>query len=146
MITRFIACASVFAVIMSASAALADDVDMSAEQRAKNIKAYEARKAQGLVDTPRGGRGAGQQPQRAQKPQQQSQQQAMQRAKRCQDAINDAQNTAVGTSVLSSAVGFLPFGGVGSGIANAAAGVGANAAGEIARQKAAASVQGNCGG
>lgn len=72
------------------------------------------------------------------------QQQAMERAKRCQDAMNDAQNTAVGTSVLSSAVGFLPFGGVGSGVANAAAGIGANAAGEIARQKAAAAVQGNC--
>lgn len=74
------------------------------------------------------------------------QQQAMERAKRCQDAMNDAQTTAVGTSVLSSAVGFLPFGGAASGMASAAAGVGASAAGEIARQKAAASVQGNCGG
>lgn len=74
------------------------------------------------------------------------QQQAMERARRCQEAMNDAQTTAVGTSVLSSAVGFLPFGGVGSGVANAAAGMGATAAGEIARQKAAASVQGNCGG
>lgn len=72
------------------------------------------------------------------------QQQAMERAKRCQDAVNDAQAAAVGTSVLSSAVGFLPFGG--SGVANAAANMGASAAGEIARQKAAASVQGNCGG
>ncbi len=145
MITRFIACASMFAVVMSASAALADDVGLSAAERAKNIKAYEARKAQGLAtDTPRGGRGAGQLPQRAQK--QNPQQQAMERAKRCQDAVNDAQNTAVGTSVLSSAVGFLPFGGAASGVASAAAGVGASAAGEIARQKAAASVQGNCGG
>lgn len=71
------------------------------------------------------------------------QQQAMERAKRCQDAVNDAQNTAVGTSVLSSAVGFLPFGSAASSVA---ANVGATAAGEIARQKAAAAVQGNCGG
>jgi hypothetical protein len=75
---------------------------------------------------------------------QQQEQQAMQRAQRCQDAINDAQNTAVGTSVLSSAVGFLPFGGAASGVASAAAGMGATAAGEIARQKAAAAVHGNC--
>lgn len=72
------------------------------------------------------------------------QQQAMQRVKRCQEAITDAQNTAVGTSVLSTAVGFLPFGGAASGVASAAANVGVSAAGEIARQKAAAAVQGNC--
>ncbi|EGP06322.1 hypothetical protein CSIRO_4133 [Bradyrhizobiaceae bacterium SG-6C] len=71
------------------------------------------------------------------------QQQAMERARRCQDAVNDAQTTAVGTSVLSSAVGFLPFGSAASSVA---ANVGATAAGEIARQKAAAAVQGNCGG
>lgn len=161
MITRLIACASVFAVIMSASGALADDVGLSAAERAKNIKAYEARKAQGqTTDTSRGGRAMkyhsmgqqppqaqkqhsmGQQPQRAQK--QNPQQQAMERARRCQEAMNDAQNTAVGTSVLSSAVGFLPFGGAASGVASAAANVGATAAGELARQKAAAAVQGNC--
>lgn len=72
------------------------------------------------------------------------QEQAMQRAKRCQEAIADAQNTAVGTSVLSTAVGFLPFGGAASGVASAAANVGVSAAGEIARQKAAAAVQGSC--
>lgn len=72
------------------------------------------------------------------------QQQAMQRVKRCQEAMADAQNTAVGTSVLSTAVGFLPFGGAASGVASAAANVGVSAAGEIARQKAAATVQGNC--
>jgi hypothetical protein len=71
------------------------------------------------------------------------QQQAVERARRCQDAVNDAQNTAVGTSVLSSAVGLLPFGSAASSVA---ANVGATAAGEIARQKAAAAVQGNCGG
>ena len=71
------------------------------------------------------------------------QQQAMERAKRCQDAVNNAQGTAVGTSVLSSAVGFLPFGSVAS---SAAANIGATAAGELARQKAAADIQGNCGG
>jgi len=74
------------------------------------------------------------------------QQQAMEQARRCQDAVNDAQNTAVGTSILSSAVGFLPFGGAASGVASAAANVGATAVGEVARQKSAAAVQGNCGG
>jgi hypothetical protein len=49
----------------------------------------------------------------------------------------------VGTSVLSSAVGFLPFGSVAS---SAAANIGATAAGELARQKAAADMQGQCGG
>lgn len=72
------------------------------------------------------------------------QEQAMQRVKRCQKAMADAQNTALGTSVLSTAVGFLPFGGAASGVASAAANVGVSAAGEIARQKAAAAVQGNC--
>ena len=71
------------------------------------------------------------------------QQQALEQARRCQDAVNDAQNTAVGTSVLSSAVGFLPFGSAASSVA---ANVGTTAAGEIARQKAATAVQGNCGG
>lgn len=71
------------------------------------------------------------------------QQEAMERARRCQDAVNNAQGTAVGTSVLSSAVGFLPFGSVAS---SAAANIGATAAGELARQKAAADVQGQCGG
>ena len=70
----------------------------------------------------------------------------MERARRCQDAVTSAQNTAIGTSVLSSAVGFLPFGGAAAGVASAAATVGATAAGEIARQKADAAVQGNCGG
>lgn len=71
------------------------------------------------------------------------QQEAMERARRCQDAVNNAQGTAVGTSVLSSAVGFLPFGSVAS---SAAANIGATAASELARQKAAADVQGQCGG
>lgn len=75
-----------------------------------------------------------------------SQQQAMERAKRCQEAVTSQQNTAVGTSILSSAVGFIPFGGAASGVASAAANVGASAAGDIARQKADAAVQGNCGG
>ena len=74
------------------------------------------------------------------------QQQAVERARRCQEAVASAQNPAIGTSVLSSAVGFLPFGGAASGVASAAANVGATAAGEIARQKADAAVQGNCGG
>ena len=134
MLRRFMACTSVLTLIASAAGSMADDVGLSAAERAKNIKAYEARKAQGLTtDSARGGRGAGQQPQ-----------QARQRAQRCQEALNDAQNTAVGASVLSHAAGFLQFGGTASGIAGAAAGVGATAAGEIARQKATAAVQGNC--
>ncbi len=142
MITRFIAFALTLLLLTPGSvlSVMADDVGLSAAERAKNIKAYEARKAQGLVPdnaNQRGARGAGQR-------QQQQEQQAMQRAKRCQDAVNDAQNTAVGTSVLSGAIGFLPFGGAASGVASAAAGMGATAAGEIARQKAAAAVQGNC--
>lgn len=115
MLRRFMACTSVLTLIASAAGSMADDVGLSAAERAKNIKAYEARKAQGLTtDSARGGRGAGQQPQRAQ--------QARQRAQRCQEALNDAQNTAVGASVLSHAAGFLPFGGTASGIAGAAAG------------------------
>lgn len=145
MVLRFVAFALTLLLLTPGSilSTMADDVGLSAAERAKNIKAYEARKAQGsATDTPRGGRGVSQQPQRAQK----QQQQAMERAKRCQDAVTNAQNTAVGTSVLSSAVGFLPFGGVASGVTSAAANVGATAAGEIARQKADAAVQGNCGG
>jgi hypothetical protein len=153
MIIRFIAFALTLLLLTPGSvlSVMADDVGLSAAERAKNIKANEARKAQGqTTDTSRGARAMkhhsmGQQPPRVQKPQRQAQeQQAMQRAKRCQDAINDAQNTAVGTSVLSSAVGFLPFGGAASGVASAAAGMGATVGGEIARQKAAAAVQGNC--
>ena len=71
------------------------------------------------------------------------QQQAAQRARRCQDAVANAQVTEADTSVLSSAVGFLPFGSAASG---AAANIGATAAGELARQKAAADIQGHCGG
>lgn len=155
MILRFIAFALTLLLLTPGSvlSVMADDVGLSAAERAKNIKAHEARKAQGqTTDTSRGGRAMKhhsmeQQPPRAQKQQQrqqQQEQQAMQRAQRCQDAVNDAQNTAVGTSVLSSAVGFLPFGGAASGVASAAAGMGATVGGEIARQKAAAAVQGNC--
>jgi TctA family transporter len=66
---------------------------------------------------------------------------AEERVKRCQDAVANAQAADVGTSVLSSAVGFLPFG---SAAASAAANIGTSAAGELARRKAAADVQGNC--
>ncbi|MBB5054722.1 preprotein translocase subunit SecF [Afipia massiliensis] len=168
MVLRFIAFALTLLLLTPGSvlSVMADDVGLSAAERAKNIKASEARKAQGqATDTSRDVRAMkyhrmgqqppqaqkqhsmGQQPPRAQKQQQrrqQQEQQAMQQAKRCQDAINDAQNTAVGTSVLSSAVGFLPFGGTASGVAGAAAGMGATVGGEITRQKAAAAVQGNC--
>jgi len=139
MLRRFMTCTLGLSLLAAASGSMADNVEMSPAERAAKVKAYEARKAQGL--TPDAPRGRGADKQRAQK---QAQQQAQERAQRCQDAINDAQKTAVGASVLTSAVGFLPFAGAASGIANAAAGVGASAAGEIARQKAAAAVQGNC--
>lgn len=145
MVLRFVTCALLFVFVGSSSVALADDVALSAAERAKNIKAYQARKAQGLeTDSARGGRGAaGQQPQRAQQQPraqqpQRAQQEAMQRAKRCQEAMNDAQNTAMGASVASSVVGFIPFGGAASSVVGAAAGVGSMAAGEVARQKMAA--------
>lgn len=73
----------------------------------------------------------------------QQQQQAAERAQRCADAVSNAQGAEVGTSVLSSAVGLLPFGSAASSVA---ANVGTAAAGELVRQKAAAAVQGNCGG
>ncbi|CAN5208502.1 hypothetical protein BH10PSE11_BH10PSE11_15860 [soil metagenome] len=148
MILRFIAFALTLLVFTPGSvlSVVADDVGLSAAERAKNIKAYEARKAQGqATDAPRGARMGQQphqaqqvQPQRAQQRAQQQQQQAMQQAKRCQDAVNDAQNAAMGASVASSVVGFIPFGGVASSVVGAAAGVGSMAAGEVARQKMAA--------
>lgn len=143
MVLRFIAFALTLLLLTPGSvlSVMADDVGLSAAERAANIKAYEARKAHGQADTPRGGRAAGQRTQQSQ--QQRAQQQAAERARRCQDAVNNAQGTAVGTSVLSSAVGFLPFG---SAAASAAANIGTSAAGELARQKAANDVQGNCGG
>lgn len=139
MVIRFIAFALtlLFLAPGSALSVMADNVGEPAQAKAARAKAHAERKAQGLAPETAKQRGA-----RGQR--QQEQQQAMQRARRCQDAINNAQNTAVGTSVLSSAVGFLPFGGAASGVANAAAGLGATAAGEIARQKAEAAVQGNC--
>ena len=145
MVARFIAFALTLLLLTPGSllSVMADDVGLSPAERAANIKAYEARKAQGLADTPRGGRSAGQQRTQQQQQQQRAQQQAAERARRCAEAMNNAQGTAVGTSVLSSAVGFLPFGGAAS---SAAANIGATAAGELARQKAAADVQGQCGG
>ena len=142
MIIRFIAFALTLLLLTPGSvlSVIADDVGESAQVKAARAKAHAERKAQGLVPDNANQRGA----RAGQRQQQQEQQQAMQRAKRCQDAIKDEQNTAVGTSVLSGAVGFLPFGGAASGVASAAAGMGATVGGEIARQKAAAAVQGNC--
>ena len=71
------------------------------------------------------------------------QQQAADRARRCAEAVSNAQGAEVGTSVLSSAVGFLPFGSAASSVA---ANVGTTVASEAIRQKAAADVQGRCGG
>lgn len=71
------------------------------------------------------------------------QQQAAERARRCAEAVSNAQGAEVGTSVLSSAVGFLPFGSAASSVA---ANIGTTVASEAIRQKAAADVQGRCGG
>ncbi|MBN9585397.1 MAG: hypothetical protein BGN84_08260 [Afipia sp. 62-7] len=72
-----------------------------------------------------------------------AQQQAADRARRCAEAVSNAQGAEVGTSVLSSAVGFLPFGSAASSVA---ANIGTTVASEAIRQKAAADVQGRCGG
>lgn len=72
-----------------------------------------------------------------------AQQQAAERARRCAEAVSNAQGAEIGTSVLSSAVGFLPFGSAASSVA---ANVGTTVASEAIRQKAAADVQGRCGG
>lgn len=118
--------------------ALADDVGLSAAERAANIKAYNARKAQGSVeDSSRGRRGAAG-PQR----------QAMDRARRCHESVAGAQesadNLSAGAMALYQASAFIPFGGsVASSVAGAAAGAGAMIAGEAARQKLATAAR-NC--
>ena len=140
MLKRLIVCSSVLTMVIPITATMADNVDMSAEQRAANIKAYNERKAKGLVDTPRGGRGA----QKQQKPQGRNVQQTQRDGQRCDEAARNAQATATGTAVLSSVIGLLPFGGSASGVANIAANVGASAAGEIARQQSATKMQEEC--
>ncbi len=55
---NFIAYAAAIAMALSAPTAMADNVDLSPAQRAANIKEYNKRKAQGIIETPRGGRGA----------------------------------------------------------------------------------------
>jgi hypothetical protein len=138
-LTRLIACACVLAVIAQVPAAMADDVGLSAAERAANQKAYAKRQAQGLAETPRGGRGTA----RSSQDQQARKQQAAQRHK-CQEATRNAQATETGTAVLSSVIGLVPFGGSASGIASAATSMGAAAAGEMARQKSAAAMQQEC--
>lgn len=141
MLKRLIACACVLAVIAHVPAAMADDVGLSAAERAANQRAYAKRQAQGVAETPRGGRGTA----RSSQDQQARKQQATQRnGHKCQEAARNAQATATGTAVLSSVIGLVPFGGSASGIAGAATSMGAAAAGEIARQKSAATMQQEC--
>jgi len=133
MLKRLIVCSSILAALMPASAALADNVELSPAERAANQKAYARQKALGLADQPRG-RGA-------KKAQKQPEQAGVQG---CEEAARKAQTTATGATVLSSVIGLVPFGGSASGFAGAAAGIGASAAGEMARQKSAASMQEDC--
>ncbi|MDH7796019.1 MULTISPECIES: hypothetical protein [unclassified Beijerinckia] len=139
MLKYLIVCASMFAITASPSMAVADDVGLSAAERAANIKAYAKRKAQGLEEPSRGSRRAAQQ-----QPRQQQQQTAQRNGQRCEEAMRNAQATATGTAVFSGIVGLIPFGGSAAGIASAATGMGAAAAGAIARQNSAAAMQQNC--
>ncbi|MBN9604378.1 MAG: hypothetical protein J0G33_15760 [Afipia felis] len=139
MILRLISFALTLLLLTPGSvlSAWADDVGLSASERAANIKAYNKRKAQGgEKDAPRAKRnGAG--PQR----------QAMERARRCHEAVANAQqsanNIAMGSMALSQAASFIPFGGgMASSVAGAALGAGAMVAGEAARQKVADAANG----
>ncbi len=144
MLKRFIIYATVLAITLPASIALADDVGLSAAERAANIKAYNKRTAQGQAETPRGSRGAPRQSQQGQLRHEPQGQTAQRNGRGCEEAARNAQATATGTAVLSSVIGLVPFGGYASGIAGAAAGVGASAVGEVARQKSAATMQQEC--
>lgn len=139
MLKRLFACALIFATVIPTSATMADDVEMSAAERAANKKAYARQKALGLADAPRG-RGA----QKPQKQQARNGQQVQRNGQKCAEATKNAQATATGTAVLSSVIGLIPFGGSASGIAGAATGAGAAVVGEVARQKSAAAVQQEC--
>lgn len=143
MLKNFMIYGAVLAISFSTSNAIADNVELSPAQRAANIKEYNKRKAQGIIETPRGGRGASKklQPERVGSPQRQT---AGQSRQKCEEAAHNAQATATGTALLSSVIGLIPFGGSASGIAGAAANVGASAAGEIARQKSTAAMQKEC--
>lgn len=140
----FIIYAATVAIALSASVAMADNVDLSPAQRAANVKEYNKRKAQGIVETPRGGRGASKKSQQEHVGGTAQRQASGQSRQKCDEAAQNAQATATGTAVLSSVIGLIPFGGSASGIAGAAASVGASAAGEIARQKSAAAMQKEC--
>ncbi|WP_421916995.1 hypothetical protein [Mesorhizobium sp.] len=139
MLKRLFICAFIFATIVPTSATMADDVEMSAAQRAANKKEYARQKALGLADQPRG-RGA----QKAQKQQARSGKQVQRNGQKCAEATKNAQATATGTAVLSSVIGLVPFGGSASGIAGAAAGAGAAVVGEAARQKSARAMEQEC--
>jgi hypothetical protein len=139
MLKRLSICAFIFATVIPTFAAMADDVEMSAAERAANKKAYARQKALGLADQPRG-RGA----QKAQKQQARNGKQVQRNGQKCAEATKNAEATATGTAVLSSVIGLVPFGGSASGIAGAAAGAGAAVVGEVARQKSAGAMQQEC--
>lgn len=136
--------AATIAMTLSASTAMADNVDLSPAQRAANIKEYNKRKAQGIVETPRGGRGASQKSQQEHVGGTAQRQASGQNRQKCEEAAQNAQATATGTAILSSVIGLIPFGGSASGIAGAAVNAGASTAGEIARQNSTAAMQKEC--
>ncbi|WP_199084403.1 hypothetical protein [Bosea sp. ASV33] len=136
--------AAAIAMALSTSTAMADKVDLSPAQRAANIKEYNKRKAQGIVDTPLGGRGASKKALHEHVGGTAQRQASGQSRQKCEEAAQNAQATATGTAVLSSVIGLIPFGGSASGFAVAAANVGASAAGEIARQNSTAAMQKEC--
>ncbi len=139
MLKRLFICAFIFATVIPTFAAMADDVEMSAAERAANKKAYARQKALGLADQPRA-RGA----QKPRKQQARNGKQMQRNGQKCAEATKNAEATATGTAVLSSVIGLVPFGGSASGIAGAAAGAGAAVVGEVARQKSSATVQQEC--
>ncbi|MEZ0168350.1 hypothetical protein [Microvirga sp. TS319] len=136
--------ATTIAISLGSLSAFADNVDLSPEQRAANIKEYNERKAQGIVEVPRGGRGASKKPLLERGTGTPQRQTAGPSRQKCEEAARNAQATATGTAVLSGVIGLIPFGGSASGIAGAAANVGASAAGEIVRQSSAAAMQKEC--
>lgn len=139
MLKRLFVCAFIFTTVIPTFAAMADDVEMSAAERAANKKEYARQKALGLADAPRG-RGA----QKPGKQQARNGKQVQRNGQKCAEATKNAEATATGTAVLSSVIGLVPFGGSASGIAGAAAGAGAAVVGEVARQKSSATMQQEC--
>ena len=144
MLKRLFMCAFIFATVIPTVAAMADDVEMSAAERAANKKEYARQKALGLADQPRGRGAQKAQKQQVQKQQARKGQQVPGDGQKCAEATKNAQAAATGTAILSSVIGLVPFGGSASGIAGAAAGAGAAVVGEAARQKSARAMEQDC--